>query len=132
MCGLEMLAVVGVLIGCALGYLWEGSLGNTGLAVAAGYSLVVTCLFATAYLRLAMASFEFSILEPLGRLKRPAAAALVMGAAVWLVRIWLVQQIPEASLLRLAVLVGLGGVIYGLIAQPEIRWAREKFFQFNS
>lgn len=132
MCGLEMLAVVGVLIGCALGYLWEGSLGNTGLAVAAGYSLVVTCLFATAYLRLAMASFESSILEPLGRLKRPAAAALVMGAAVWLVRIWLVQQIPEASLLRLAVLVGLGGVIYGLIAQPEIRWAREKFFQFNS
>ncbi|MBI3465216.1 MAG: oligosaccharide flippase family protein [Planctomycetes bacterium] len=110
---LSVAFVAGLLVG--------GQMGRPALGVAASYSLTMLLVIGPLYMLYCLRVASIRPQHWLRQLRRPALAALAMGAAVWGCRAVLFSM-GLAPLAVLAVAV-LGGVaVYAALAWTEIRW----------
>ena len=113
--------------GYAAGY-WFGHYANPGdplfptLGVAWSYSGVSLLIVLVPYLAYCFRVVGVSFGGVLKQLLPAARAAVCMGLVVWGVQLLLVTQptLPVAA--RLAILVAVGVITYGLLAARELRW----------
>lgn len=101
---------------------WLGARqGNGTLGVAWGYTLAVIVGLALPVTRYCFRSMGHRGGPVAAAIARPAAAAAVMGAAVWsLKQMSAVGAWPPA--VRLAACVALGAAIYGVLVRKDLRW----------
>ncbi|MEE3368067.1 MAG: oligosaccharide flippase family protein [Planctomycetota bacterium] len=122
-----------VLVVMAQGYLTGGILGKRfgavpdgpAVGVAMAFTLVSLLVLCIPYTRFVLGSSGASFRQLWRGIRGALLATLVMGVLVWALR----GTLPEAMspVMRLAILVLSGVVVYGVIARREVRWAYEFF-----
>jgi hypothetical protein len=93
--------------------------GEPVLGVAWGYALAMLLVVAVPYTIYCLKLVDGPLRDVFAAMRRPAVAAIVMGAVVWLTGRWITTtSLPT----RLAVLLALGPIVYILVAREEIAW----------
>jgi len=117
-----ILVAIGLSSAYLMGWWWGEQRGQPVLGIALGYAVAILAVIAVPFTRYALRTAHYPALEVFQAMSRPALYAVAMAGIVSAASRGLTLQGVTSPLMRLALLIPLGALTYGVLARQEIAW----------